>query len=70
LDRDKTKQGVTIEEEVLSKWETLKGILLSLNSVLGAEGFPLPQLAAAAGGHHLSHPRRQDGNHHSAGGQH
>jgi uncharacterized protein len=27
---------VTIEEEVLNKWETLKGILLSLNSVLVA----------------------------------
>jgi len=36
LGGDKTKQGVTIEEEVLNKWETLKGILLSLNSVLVA----------------------------------
>ena len=29
-------EQVTIEEEVLNKWETLKGILLSLNSVLVA----------------------------------
>jgi uncharacterized protein len=36
LDGDKSKQGVAIEEEVLNKWETLKGILLSLSSVLVA----------------------------------
>ncbi len=37
LDGDnKIKQGVIIEEEVLNKWGTLKGILLSLSSVLVA----------------------------------
>jgi uncharacterized protein len=36
LDRDKTKQGVTIEERVLNKWEALKEILVSLDSVLVA----------------------------------
>jgi uncharacterized protein (TIGR00268 family) len=36
LDKDKTKQSVTIEESVLGKWEALRGILLSLNSVLVA----------------------------------
>jgi uncharacterized protein len=36
LDIDKAEQSVTIEERVLHKRDTLKGILLSLNSVLVA----------------------------------
>jgi uncharacterized protein len=36
LDGDKTKQGMTIEGEVLEKWEILRGILLSLSKVLVA----------------------------------
>jgi uncharacterized protein len=36
LDKDKTKQGVTIEDGVHNKWDTLREILISLGSVLVA----------------------------------
>jgi len=42
---NETNQGVTIEEEVLNKWETLKGILLSLDSPVSKT----PQLTDALG---------------------